>query len=510
MMGRWSQPTAPEAEDQPRGFDDFELKLGDMMRGERATMGKSLLDVQRELKIKASYVAAIENCDPSAFETPGFIAGFVRSYARYLNMDPEWAFARFSEESGFTTAHGMSAEALPARKGREERVTGRPAAEALAAPSVPFQPVADSFLSNVEPRAIGSSLVLLALVAGLGYGGFAILQEVQRVDLVPVEQAPDVVADLGDFTGGLDVGFGASDLTSDLASGGVPTAAAPSADALERLYRPAALDVPVMVARDAPIASLDPNANGLFAAGPRIDAVPDADRAPSIMVTEGDAPEITLVATLPTWVRVQTPGRSVVFEKVLAPGEEYAVPVTEETPVLRAGNAGALYFRVNGTLVGPAGQGSGAIDDIELASTDLSAAYAPANPLSDSALFELLAELGSPDVLPKPTAASAVLPDLSEMTVSLVAVDDSWVRVRDGAGTVRFEGIIPPGGTEELPIDMGDATLRAGNSGALYFQVGELYFGPAGPGSSTARNVAVTPEAIKEAYPLVSAEELGL
>ena len=31
--------------------------------------------------------AAIENSDPSAFESPSFIAGYVRSYARYLNMD---------------------------------------------------------------------------------------------------------------------------------------------------------------------------------------------------------------------------------------------------------------------------------------------------------------------------------------------------------------------------------------------------------------------------------------
>ena len=53
-------------------------------------MGKSLLDVQRELKIKAAYISAIENSDPTAFEIPGFVAGYVRSYARYLNLDPEW------------------------------------------------------------------------------------------------------------------------------------------------------------------------------------------------------------------------------------------------------------------------------------------------------------------------------------------------------------------------------------------------------------------------------------
>ena len=71
-----------------KGFDQYEMLLGDELRGERATIGKSLLDVQRDLKIKASYIAAIENCDPTVFESQGFIAGSVRSYARYLELDP--------------------------------------------------------------------------------------------------------------------------------------------------------------------------------------------------------------------------------------------------------------------------------------------------------------------------------------------------------------------------------------------------------------------------------------
>ena len=94
MIG-WRSKTPTPEEDRPKGFDDFDLRLGDLMRGERATLGKSLLDVQRELKIKATYIAAIEHADVSAFETPGFIAGYVRSYARYLGMDPEAAFDRF-------------------------------------------------------------------------------------------------------------------------------------------------------------------------------------------------------------------------------------------------------------------------------------------------------------------------------------------------------------------------------------------------------------------------------
>ena len=103
---------------RPKGFDDFELKLGDTLRGERATLGKSLVEVQNELKIKAAYISAIENCDPLAFDTPGFVAGYVRSYARYLNLDPDEVYIKFCSESGFATVHGMSDKASATKAGK--------------------------------------------------------------------------------------------------------------------------------------------------------------------------------------------------------------------------------------------------------------------------------------------------------------------------------------------------------------------------------------------------------
>ena len=36
------------------GFDSYILRLGEELRGERATLGKSLLQVQKDLKIKAA------------------------------------------------------------------------------------------------------------------------------------------------------------------------------------------------------------------------------------------------------------------------------------------------------------------------------------------------------------------------------------------------------------------------------------------------------------------------
>ena len=77
MIGLRGNPPSQHDEQAglPPGFDDPDIRLGDLMRGERATLGKSLLDVQRELRIRASYVAAIENCDISAFDAPSFVAG---------------------------------------------------------------------------------------------------------------------------------------------------------------------------------------------------------------------------------------------------------------------------------------------------------------------------------------------------------------------------------------------------------------------------------------------------
>ena len=46
-------------ENSLRGFDDYQLCLGDILRGERATKGKSLLNVQREIKINAKYILSL-------------------------------------------------------------------------------------------------------------------------------------------------------------------------------------------------------------------------------------------------------------------------------------------------------------------------------------------------------------------------------------------------------------------------------------------------------------------
>lgn len=379
------------ADVETKGFDAFDMRLGDMMRGERATMGKSLLDVQRELKIKAAYISAIENADPSAFDTPGFIAGYVRSYARYLKMDPDSAFETFCRESGFSTAHGMSAAASSAKPARFQAQRTPMGKDIFSASATPFIPHGDRMFSGIEPGAVGSLLVLVALIGGLGYGGYSVLQEVQKVRLAPVDQTPVVLSDLDPLAGASQI----SDAGTDS-----PDFAAPTPEALDRLYRPQALDVPVLVARDAPISTLLPGTSSTLGtlavdhslrqaladttAAPPLPG--DAAAQPAIQVSEGPVPEVQLVAVRPAWVRVRTADNSIIFEGIMNAGDTFALPATEEPATLRVGESGAVYFAVNGQHYGPAGPNGTVTSNLALSVDNLTQKFAVADLNSDGDL----------------------------------------------------------------------------------------------------------------------------
>ncbi len=435
MIGRTEPPKVEEGQAPPKGFDDFDLRLGDVMRGERATMGKSLLDVQRELKIKASFIAAIENADPTAFETPGFVAGYVRSYSRYLGLDPEWAFETFCRESNFvahSTADKLSAPGSAKPVYRKTPGSNSEGYDPFKDPRVSFAPKPASPLANLEPRAIGSTLVLLALIGAVSYGGWSVLQEIQRVNVTPVERAPAAVAVVDPLANVKRPGEAETDAV-DVASG------APL-DSLDRLYRPQALDSPVMIARDGPIAALDPRDVGALAGmasvgirgedatrtaaalpgetglrpdpafGGAIDAalaeaVSDGSVTPRVTV---DVPEVVLVAVRPAWVRVRAGDGSTLLEKILNPGDTYVVPQTEEPPTLRTGAAGAVYFAVNGVTYGPAGSNGAVVDKIALNSASLTESYSLAE-ASDGSDAEKAVAFAEAMLLPAPGSVESDL-----------------------------------------------------------------------------------------------------
>jgi hypothetical protein len=405
MIGRRAKPSAADVE-KPKGFDDYDLRLGDLMRGERATMGKSLLDVQRELKIKAAYVAAIENADVSAFETQGFVAGYVRSYARYLGMDPDSAFGRFCKEAKFEVAHGMSAAASSSGMTAARTRQAKEFRDPLANPNATFVPRGESMFAQVEPGAVGSVLVLVALIGAIGYGGWSVLQEVQRVQLAPVDQAPMVLAEidpLGNVSGVAPL-VRSAPRTAQVAENDPVQ----QAEGMDRLYRPQALDVPVMTSRDGPIAGINPR-NAVAEADIDVliaEAVSESVIEAGVQVVADAKPGVELLAVRPSWVRVQAADGTVLFEKILDAGERWAVPTLEEPPVLRSGNSGSVYFAVNGQTYGPAAPGSQVVKNLNLSPEALTQKFALADLSVDADLAAMVNVADASQAL----AADGVLP----------------------------------------------------------------------------------------------------
>jgi hypothetical protein len=395
-----------------KGFDDYELKLGDIMRGERATLGKSLLDVQRELRIKASYVSAIENCDAEVFETPGFIAGYVRSYAKYLGICPEIAYDKFCAESGYALAHGMSEHAsvrktrLSAK--RTKSVTDDGAQSLFLNSATAFLPAQERIFENIESRAVASVAILILLMSGLVYGGWSVLKEIQQVRVIPAEITPITMSQIDPLAGDQQINSEIQSynnlenifLSTDLETIG----------SLDRLYRPKALDMPILKPRVESISSLDPSNYGNFrpvepilpakmdlALNKRISVVPESsDKAVELplnlpKVLEDAPARIALFATRDAWVSIKTADGTRLFQNTMKAGDEFVLPATDIPVTLHAGMSGSIYFAINGELYGPAGTGTQVIKNVSLSQTELQRRYSLADVNEDPQLLRVAA-----------------------------------------------------------------------------------------------------------------------
>ncbi len=378
------------------GFDDFEVCLGDLMRGERATLGKSLLDVQRELHIRATYIAAIEAGDLSAFEAASFVAGYVRSYARYLGMDPDWSYAKFCAETGFAIVPDLqrSTSSTP----RQDQQISRDFSQGLLSRTkMASEP--DPIWNRLDPVAIGSVAVMIFLIAGLGFGGWTVLREVQRVNLAPADLPPEVLAELDPVMTGAAprvsvVEEPALRLNADRATQPV------TAQGVVRSYRPEALDTPIVTSRDGPIAAINPRNTEEDDADMSIRSAVDLALAEAggqiavpgdVRVTQDGPPVVEVLAVRPSWIRVRAADGTVLFEKVLDAGERYAVPQSEAPATLRAGNSGSVYMLVDGQAFGPTAPGAQVVDQIALSHEAVTERFSLADLSGDQALREFIA-----------------------------------------------------------------------------------------------------------------------
>jgi cytoskeletal protein RodZ len=140
--------------------------LGEEFRSAREARGLTLSDVAEQIHIRSVYLNAIENEEWPSIGAPVYVRGFIRTYARFLGLDPESAVSSFNDT-------------VPAE---------RPGAH------VPPPAVLDGEPSGPSVWAVLGVVVALALVGFVGYEWWQFRQGPAADRPVAAATAPPVAA----------------------------------------------------------------------------------------------------------------------------------------------------------------------------------------------------------------------------------------------------------------------------------------------------------------------------
>jgi cytoskeleton protein RodZ len=280
--------------------------LGDRFRSAREARGLTLSDVSEQIRIRSIYLAAIEEENWSVVGAPVYIRGFLRTYARFLGLDPEEVVAVFNGE----IPPVAQSRASTGGSAVESQRTGEPS----------------------RPRPSAAYLIWIAGVIAVLLVGFVVYNEVtmQRSAVVVASSAPPSA--------------NPSSLPSYAASPGAGVAPGSSPGALA-------------LAAVSPSPCPTPTAAGSSAA-PSPSPCPSPSITPDQIAALGPQ-SMAVVLTAPSWLRVTVDG-SVSMEGTFPAGTSKAFH--GKAAVVRVGNAAGVQIFVDGKDVGKLGKSGDVID----------------------------------------------------------------------------------------------------------------------------------------------------
>ena len=96
--------------------------IGNILRTERETQGRTLTEVSKAVYIKTKYLSALEEENFAAIPGEVYVKGFIRAYASYLGMDGEELVAQYDGPSDSVLLQKESPTAVTeSGKGRRRR-----------------------------------------------------------------------------------------------------------------------------------------------------------------------------------------------------------------------------------------------------------------------------------------------------------------------------------------------------------------------------------------------------
>lgn len=412
--------------------------FGPIIVGARFTAGLMTPEaVEAELRIKARYIRAIEALDldelPDGAYLPGYVRAYLRHLAPHLPITPDEGFELFRRELAY--ARGEDPDAPPVEapapvlnRSALERVSRSGGAKAAGVPAEP---------NSVRAAAKDVARKLAAARAGKGRRAkISAAAAISRASEAAPVDLP--IARQGRLGAGRTSSAGASRLAPilGLAAGAGVVAALyfgwdqlvgggqPEQEQLRVVRRIDPLTPPVGVTRPA-AATYEPG--GIISA-------PAEPPAPAPRQTPEVAPEAAAAGGADQDVASVEP------QPGAPPSSETELPAPPVVPS-------------QPRLAPPA--------------------QPPATPgVRGSGEQEAAAPVSTPTPTPTPPPTGPAL--------AVRAIDQTWVRLRDGAGQTLFEGVIAPG--RMIPLSPADAAfdLRTGNAGGVMLIVDGVAYGPLG------------------------------
>jgi cytoskeleton protein RodZ len=282
--------------------------LGERFRAAREARGLTLSEVSERLHIRAVYLAAIEDEHWETIGAPVYVRGFLRSYARFLGIDPEEAVAEFTA----TQAAGRSSSRASAQAAPDTSVGGSVSSRLSAAPLEEVEEARER--SRLGPLLWLSGAVAVILVALVVYNYLTFPAETAAVATpspLPAMTAPASAAPTG------------SPVPGAVAATGASATALPSATEVA-----------------SPVPSPGPSGS------------PGAQPLPSGSPLPPGAGSLTVQVTDRSWVRVVVDG-NVRMEGTFPAGTTRSF--AGRIALVWVGNAAGVQLAVNGRSLGPLG-----------------------------------------------------------------------------------------------------------------------------------------------------------
>jgi cytoskeleton protein RodZ len=293
--------------------------LGAELRAARQAQGWELPQLAASLRIRQSYLEAIEAGRVADLPGTTYALGFVRAYATALGLPGEEMARRFRADA--TLANGQPALRFPA---------------------------------PVPQRGVpAGALMLLGVVILAGaYGGWYWVTEHRAT---PVEMVPPIPDRMVTET--------QKPLPSPAVASLLPATAAPAASPPPAPAAASGNQTPPQTATAPPpqAAQTAPAAKGAVIPPPAeaVSTPPPPPPATPVNVPAGS--RLVIRATADAWVTVKQKSGPALLNKLMHAGESWPVPATAAGLTLTTGNAGGTAIDVDGTPITASLGGSGAV-----------------------------------------------------------------------------------------------------------------------------------------------------